>query len=166
MSLPSLPPDHLPHLVIVQQPSPAALPAKGPPRSFWGGWGLLGWMLALSVGLSLFGSLSFAVAVSWGFWSMSSAVSEAIDGHAELRASRLKAARQFAKNRLADYGITELAKESHLRLDGAEVHLSGMAQHRTGSIYPYSIRWRVATFDRQTRWDVVDLVLDGVKREH
>lgn len=126
----------------------------------------MGWMLAFSVGVSLFGSLSFAVAVSWGFWSLSSAVGEVIEEGSALRAARLKSARQFAKNRLADYGITELAKESHLRLDGAEVHLSGMAQHRTGSIYPYSIRWRVATFDRQTRWDVVDLVLDGEKREH
>lgn len=166
MSLPSLPPENLPHVVIVQQPGPASLPTKGPPRSFWGGWGLLGWMLALSVGVSLFGSLSFAVAVSWGFWSLSSAVSEVIDDQAELRAARLKAARQFAKNRLSDYGITELAKESHLILDGAEVQLTGMAQHRTGSIYPYSIRWRVATFDSRTQWDVIDLVLDGTRREH
>ena len=112
MSLPSLPPEHLPQLIVIQQPSPS-LPAKGPPRSFWGGWGLLGWMLALSVGVSLLGSLSFAVAVSWGFWSMSSAVSGAIAEDSALRSERLKSARQFAKNRLADYGITELAKESH-----------------------------------------------------
>ena len=166
MNLPSLPPEHLPHLVIVNQPSPAALPAKGPPRSFWGGWGLLGWMLAFSVGVSLFGSLSFAVAVSWGFWSLSSAVGEVIEEGSALGAARLKSARQFARNRLADYGYTEIAKESHLRLDGDEVQLTGMAQHRTGHIYPYSIRWRVATFGDQVRWDVIDLVLDGTRREH
>lgn len=167
MNLPSLPQDHLPHVVIVQQPQAYQPPGfRGPPKSFYSGWGVLGWMLVVAVGVSLVGSLVMYGAIAYGVWGVSSAVSEAIDDHAELRASRLKAARQFAKNRLADYGITELAKESHLRLDGAEVHLSGMAQHRTGSIYPYSICWRVATFDRQTRWDVVELVLDGERREH
>lgn len=166
MNLPSLPPEHLPHLVIVNQPSPAALPAKGPPRSFWGGWGLLGWMLAFSVGVSLFGSLSFAVAVSWGFWSLSSAVGEVIEEGSALRAARLKSARQFARNRLADYGITAISDEAELSLDGPMVTLAGMGQHRTGAVYPYLIRWRVATFGKQTRWDVQELVLDGEKREH
>lgn len=135
-------------------------------NSVWAGWGALGWVLAISCGATMVGSLVFYVVLGWGLLSLSSSVSGEIEQQAAVRAERLRTARQFAKNRLADYGITELARESHLRLDGDEVQLTGMAQHRTGHIYPYSIRWRVATFAKQTRWDVVDLVLDGTRREH
>jgi hypothetical protein len=93
-------------------------------------------------------------------------VSEALEEHSALRASRLKSARSFAKSRLADYGVTALSDEAELSLDGPLVTLAGMAQHRTGTVHPYFIRWRVATFGKQTRWDVQELILDGVKREH
>jgi hypothetical protein len=163
MSLPSIPPDQLPQVIVIQQPQ-AYQPSsyRGPPKSFWGGWGVLGWMLNISIGLGLAGVLYVAYCVNSGL----SAISGAIDDHDNLHAARLKSARAFAKKRLAAFGVVDLAKEANLSLYGNDVELSGMAQHRTGAIYPYSIRWRVATFGDQVRWDVQELILDGEPREH
>lgn len=167
MSLPSLPPEQLPQIVVIQQPQAYQPPAfRGPPRSFYSGWGVLGWVLAVAVGVSLVGSLAMYGAIAYGVWGVSSAVGEAVEEFSELRASRLKSARSFARSRLADYGITAISDEAELSLDGPMVTLAGMGQHRTGAVYPYLIRWRVATFGKQTRWDVQELVLDGEKREH
>lgn len=156
-----------PQIIILQQPqAPAPLPYRGPPKDFWSGWGALGWMLAISVGVSAVGSIAFYGAIAYGVWDVTSSINEAVEENSELRADRMKSARQFAKNRLSDYGITQISNEAELLLDGQFVSLSGTAQHRTGNIYPYFIRWRVATFGKQTKWDIQELVLDGELREH
>lgn len=156
-----------PQIIIVQQPPAPASPGyRGPPRNFWGGWGALGWALTLSVAISIVGSVVFYCVVFYGYWQVTSTISDAVEENTELRAARLKSARTFAKNRLADYGITQLSNEAELGIDGPFVSLSGMAKHRTGTTHPYSIRWRIATFGNETRWDIQELVLDGSLREH
>lgn len=75
-----------------------------------------------------------------------------------------KDAKRLAIETMARHGVARLSSDSVASRRGADVILTGNAKMTGGKVRPYAIRFRVARFDREERWDVVSLSIDG--KEH
>ena len=111
-------------------------------------------MLALSVSVSLLGSLSFAVAVPGLLVGNGLPCRVQSRKFRPLRSERLKSARQFAKEPSRPVlALPSLPKKSRCGTGWRRVHLSAWL-HRTGSIYPIRSAggWRPLTVRPDGMW--------------
>jgi len=69
-------------------------------------------------------------------------------------------AKRFAMQELSKYNITRLNDETFAARDGDFVALSGQALDNGGIMHKVFIKWTVAKFGKETRWQVEGILID------
>jgi len=73
-------------------------------------------------------------------------------------------AKRFAIPRLEQHGITHLSNDTGAVERDGDVILVGTGKAKTGGLKDFVVRYHVASFGKEQRWELQSLIIDGEER--